>query len=124
MKKVKKWRYYCDYCKKSGASEYHMRNHEKKCTSNPDRICGICDVARFTQQSSEKLKEAYKHGGLKELRELSDNCPVCILATLKASMTPEEVFERYEKEFDYNKELEEFWQEHNSEENQFNREHY
>lgn len=114
MRKVKRWRYYCDFCKKSGASSFHMLNHEKKCTSNPDRVCGICNTAGFTQQSSDKLKEAFNKGGLEELRELSWNCPVCILATLKASMTPQETYERYEKDFDYKKEIEAFWQEHNS----------
>ena len=37
MKAIKKWRYYCDHCKKSGASSFHMAAHERSCTLNPLR---------------------------------------------------------------------------------------
>lgn len=44
MKRVKKWVYYCEFCKKSGRSASHMAQHEKHCTANPDRECGMCEV--------------------------------------------------------------------------------
>ncbi len=43
MKKVKKWRYYCDFCKKAGTYGPPMAKHEKNCTMNPGRGCGMCD---------------------------------------------------------------------------------
>ncbi|KKL05738.1 hypothetical protein LCGC14_2603050, partial [marine sediment metagenome] len=79
MKKVKKWRYYCDFCKKSGASEYHMRNHEKHCTSNPNRECRICDKMEVVQQPLHVLIEIYDQKHLQGLRDISENCPMCIL---------------------------------------------
>lgn len=45
MKTKKVNRYYCDFCKKSGGSSYHMKEHEKHCTMNPDRQCRMCEIA-------------------------------------------------------------------------------
>lgn len=42
MRSIKKWRYFCDFCKKSGGSGSHMAKHEKGCTLNPARECGLC----------------------------------------------------------------------------------
>lgn len=42
MKKVQRWRYYCDFCTKAGMSGFHMKNHELACTKNPARICKMC----------------------------------------------------------------------------------
>jgi hypothetical protein len=42
MKAVKRWRYYCDFCKKAGNSRFHLAKHEKACTLNPKRECGHC----------------------------------------------------------------------------------
>ena len=39
MRQAKRWRYYCDFCKKSGGSKHHMAKHEKSCTANPNRVC-------------------------------------------------------------------------------------
>ena len=35
-------RYYCDFCKKSGCSKFHLQQHESSCTANPDRVCRMC----------------------------------------------------------------------------------
>lgn len=113
MRKIKKWRYYCDFCKKSGASEHHMKNHEKYCTSNPNRECRICDKLQEVQQPLVELLRVYKDGGLKELRAVAGNCPMCILWALKAALKPEEIFESYEHDFDFKKELDDFWKEYN-----------
>jgi len=43
MKTVKRWRYYCDFCKKAGQSGFHMKKHELTCTLNPARACRMCD---------------------------------------------------------------------------------
>lgn len=43
MKTVKKNVYYCDHCKKKGLAASHIRNHEARCTNNPNRYCGACE---------------------------------------------------------------------------------
>lgn len=42
MKRVQRWRYYCDFCKKAGNSGGHMKKHEASCTLNPARVCRMC----------------------------------------------------------------------------------
>ena len=45
MKILIKKVYYCDYCKKKkGLSASAMTLHERHCTLNPNRICGVCEV--------------------------------------------------------------------------------
>ena len=125
MRKVKRWRYYCDFCKKSGASEYHMRNHEKHCTSNPNRECRICNKLEEVQQPLVELTRAYKDGGLKELRAIAGDCPMCILTTLKACInlndwTGEPWDENpWENSFDFKKELDAFWQSYNDSQQEY-----
>ena len=36
--------YYCEHCKKKSFQKYTMENHEKHCTANPNRICGVCGM--------------------------------------------------------------------------------
>jgi hypothetical protein len=55
MKIIKKNVYYCDHCKKKGLSAVHIRNHEGRCTNNPDRWCGACENAN-TKEIVEALK--------------------------------------------------------------------
>ena len=113
MKKVKRWRYYCDHCKKSGGSAYHIRNHEQSCTKNPDRKCGFCYQAEFDQTKTKDLISlinksiitvidnvnnmecisiVFRYGKteesiLKELRDLTENCPACILTAMRLTDT-------------------------------------
>jgi len=46
MTRKRVWRYYCEHCKKSGGSAYHLREHEKHCTGNPERECRVCQMDR------------------------------------------------------------------------------
>ena len=55
MRKVKQWRYYCSFCKKSGGSSGHMATHEKHCTMNPNRICRMCAMFDFDQPDLAEL---------------------------------------------------------------------
>ena len=123
MKAVKRWRYYCDHCKKVSGLRSAMEKHEKGCTLNPARECGICaflntggapladllallpDATKFKRMESwdageefggsgeyevvddEGLREAV-HAVLPKLRELTDNCPACILAALRQKGIP------------------------------------
>jgi hypothetical protein len=103
MRQIKRWRYYCDHCRKAGGSKGHMVAHEAGCTANPTRVCGICALAAFdaaplpeliafvgsraTWHSHDPEGDRY-HGtidkaALAELRTLADGCPVCMFAAMR-----------------------------------------
>jgi len=54
MKTKLRNRYYCDFCKKSGGHAGYMRKHESRCTLNPDRHCGFCDINEENIQPAMK----------------------------------------------------------------------
>jgi len=80
-----------------------MARHEKGCTANPARECGVCRLAGFSPQPLIALVEFCRkranwdisvdeshppYGGLdktalEELRALADGCPVCMFAALR-----------------------------------------
>lgn len=82
MKQVKRWRYYCEFCKKAGGVARHIEKHEKRCTANPNRECGVCPLMEESQTPMADLQAALIVG-YKELREAANNCPACILAALR-----------------------------------------
>lgn len=117
-------RFYCDFCKKSGGQKAAMAKHEKYCTMNPDRDCRMCHLITGTRPEpmaellaiipempdyptivsgdeawrrweacQEKAREA-----MIALREKVDNCPACILATIRQKNTV------FPIEFDYHAE--------------------
>ncbi len=45
-------RYYCDYCKQARFVASAMTKHEKRCTNNPHRVCGMC---KFVEQEQPNL---------------------------------------------------------------------
>lgn len=128
MRKVRRWRYYCEYCKKSSGSAFHMAKHEKSCVSNPDRSCGFCDIMG-EPNDLEKLKAIAKSSidkinalPIKEFSDIaardeiasktveliikeSGGCPACTLAAINQNE------DSYYLEFDYKKAKEEFWNE-------------
>lgn len=99
MKQVKRWRYYCDHCKKSSGTRHSMAKHEKGCTANPNRVCGLCLLAGLKQRPMVELTtEVHRlfrgipmhmmHGpecdkAAAAFREFCGNCPACILATMR-----------------------------------------
>lgn len=110
MRTKKVTRHYCDYCKKSMAFRNHMEKHEKHCTKNPNRECGLCErigesprpiaelIAVVPKLENFKREafllndypdyDAYEKAtleALQELRKLTNNCPACILAALRQS---------------------------------------
>jgi hypothetical protein len=127
MRKVMRWRYYCEFCKKSGGSSGHMAKHEKACTMNLDRVCGMCKVLGQEQPDLKELMallpnpEDYltKHeiwegfpgldGAIErlmpELREKSGNCPACILAALRQK----KIFVSMINSFNFTEECKAFW---------------
>ena len=44
MKVRMRKQYYCEFCKKNGGHAGIIRKHEERCTNNPERECGICDM--------------------------------------------------------------------------------
>ena len=58
MKAKKRWRYYCDFCRKSGGSRSHMEAHEKSCTMNPTRKCRMCHYCDQVQEDIENIMDA------------------------------------------------------------------
>lgn len=105
MRKVLRFRYYCEFCKKAGGSAGHMKKHEARCTANPARECGMCAFSeQHVQQEMSALvalaaearvafvaaldanADALPWDGvvanLDELRKATGGCPACILAAL------------------------------------------
>ena len=128
MRKVKRWRYYCEFCKKSGGSGGHMQKHENGCTLNPKRHCGMCDISGGFQEPIESLvaiveKHIYmavdvcKHSGIEsitvlgdrkgmlaELGDKTENCPACMMAAIRQAGVPVPA-----TGFDYKDHYKEFW---------------
>lgn len=136
MRAVKRWRYYCDHCKKVSGLRSAMEKHEKGCTLNPQRECGICgflctggtplaellallpDPAKFKRMESWDAGDEFGGSGeyevsdddglcdavhvvLPKLRELTEDCPACILAALRQKGIPVPII----TEFDWTKEF-------------------
>lgn len=118
-------RYYCDFCKKSGGSAGHIKRHEKHCTNNINRECGVCKNALDKGQSDltklikilpdakEYLVEDYSqpdrlkvdiNKAILILRKESGGCPACMLAALRLSRIP-----LYLCDFDFKKEMADMW---------------
>lgn len=115
MRREKRWRYYCDHCKKSGGSAYHLKRHEERCTANPDRKCGICDNIGDSPRPIKELIIAIGSGGeqgLERVRDISINCPACILAAIRQSGINDKGAEQF-IEYDFHKELASFWSDYN-----------
>jgi len=108
MKRAKRWRYYCDYCKKSGGNSLAI--HETHCTMNPDRICRMCEIGGEKQQPIKTALAALDgRTDLKLLRLAVHNCPACILAAIRQA-EPNHDFSHIgrDEEFDYKKESQEW----------------
>ncbi len=92
MKKVLRWRYYCEFCKKAGCQAGAMIRHETSCTMNPNRVCRMCqhngsgDVAATLPElrkivvSANSLNQEEK---LNELREAAAGCAACMIAATR-----------------------------------------
>ena len=129
MRKKKVWRYYCEFCKKSGCSCYHLRRHEERCTKNPNRLCGMCKMRELPQPELKDLMailpdpEKYKslpdefdsvsYIGLEEavskvynkLFNEAEGCPACIMAALRQKGIPVPMVE----EFNFTEECKSIW---------------
>lgn len=130
MKVRKVNRYYCDFCKKAGCSGYHLKRHERGCTKNPSRTCGVCkmleeeqrpiaelirplpDPAQFVKIREWDNSEYYGNGlataaakALPALRTAANNCPACILAAIRQAGIPVPMV----ADFSFTKEMRAVW---------------
>lgn len=123
MKRVKRWMFYCEHCGKSSGSGGHMSRHEKRCTANPNRRCGMCGKVGVAG-----LVEALGAGdeaGVDRLREVADGCPACMLAAIRQSHLqtgPDEEGMGFAVPFQFGEEKAAWWAEMNERERQ--REYY
>lgn len=127
MRKVKRWRYYCDHCKKSGGTAHSIAKHERGCTANPSRICGVCDrLALAAAPLSELVALVRSIGKLEHnefidyswysldsvafatLREKAANCPCCILAALRQGNGQA----MSDVNFDFKQEIKDVWKDY------------
>lgn len=133
MRKVQRWRYYCDFCKKAGNAGGHMLKHEASCSLNPDRVCRMCKALINQQPSMAQMlallpaMPAYIYASADEgrddsirnavsdalpaLRELCGDCPVCVFAALRQKGIPVPLA----VDFNLTKEIAAVWNERNSE---------
>jgi len=104
--------YYCEYCGFKRLAKWAVERHENHCTMNPIRKCRVCNnnepvrkIKKPSQAEDERLSALV--GCFKQLaQELLEKleCPACTLAVLRQSG-----FEGWEIEFDYKKEMKDYW---------------
>lgn len=135
MRAVRRWRYYCDFCKKAGGQRQGMELHEQNCTLNPVRGCRICAMVFGGSPTAmpallallpagpppapqigawaEEWNPAYGAfveavtAAMPALREATENCPACIMAALRQAKIPVPLVES----FDFGKESADLLQE-------------
>lgn len=130
LTKIKKV-YYCEYCGKHGLMP--LLKHEKHCTANPDRECRLCERRESVRSLIEKYKkqcdveEIINHKkskllnlnyptfkvinqpNIEDIMDDVDGCPNCTLAIIKGLNIQYPI----EFKFDYQKELQQWWQDAN-----------
>lgn len=131
MRSKQVWRYWCDHCRKGGCQRAAMAKHERGCTLNPARECGMCKAGRRHGQPLATLC-AVARNNAEELRSLDDTtpcatpdevvarlfdyaegCPACVFAALRqAGVRHNSVADRAEEGaliFDWRAEAVKFW---------------
>jgi hypothetical protein len=134
MKSALRMRYWCSFCKKSGARRHAMELHEKRCTMNPERECGMCKLEKLRGvYSLADLRTIAQNSDLEALRQVYDDeegtttlavsdkeildrmeyegdCPVCIFAALRQTgrLAGTGNFQS-NTGYDFKKRVEEFW---------------
>ncbi len=121
MNRKRAWRYYCDFCKKGGASGSHMKRHEGSCCKNPDRVCRMCAAAKLGPHRMQEMIAALGKGnkqGIDALRQVAEGCPACMLAAIMQSGIQRPYLGEDEPgfrvEFDFKAEKDAWWKEQNS----------
>lgn len=65
-----------------------MRRHERGCTANPQRVCGMCkkladEGGPDPAPPRDELIRLMDTQGFKAMCEAANDCPACILAALR-----------------------------------------
>ncbi|MBU0907884.1 MAG: hypothetical protein KKE05_07050 [Nanoarchaeota archaeon] len=122
-------RYYCEYCKKANCSASSISKHEKSCTLNPVRVCGMCKIFNLEQSKMSDLLTILpkpvmaedEYGSITviniqeievampKLREATENCPACILAVLRQMEIPVPAI----RSFNFTEECKSWWADFN-----------
>ncbi len=110
MHKQRRWRYYCDFCKRANGSGGHILKHERGCTMNPVRLCRMCALEGKRQATLPELLAALTIS-LDALQSQCDHCPACILAALRQSGA-----DAYTYAWDYAAAAKTWWADHNARE--------
>jgi hypothetical protein len=98
-----------------------MKRHEKGCTANPDRDCGLCAEAGLQQQPIADLIAALGAGdkaGVEAVRDLAEGCPACTLAAIRQSgLQRASSFDDdgFSVPFDFKAEMKDWWDQRNNE---------
>jgi len=124
--------YYCEHCGRHRLTAHSIEKHEKGCTLNPNRSCGVCNDSNIVELLA-KYKDRFvivddvDNRGyrteisnwtgdpltLNELRTDTEGCPVCILAVIRQcnlNRSPGDF-----TEFEYQAEHRGYWAERNAE---------
>ena len=124
--------YYCEFCKKKGLSAGHISKHEKHCTANPKRVCGVCgsiglpengiklvkatQVMLVLRRKKEDIGVNFKDLEKFKLRikKIAEdiNCPACVLACLRQAGL------RQDAGYDYIEEMKKYWDDKEKEESE------
>lgn len=116
-------RYGCDFCRKANLSAASISKHEKSCTGNPNRTCGIC--GRYSDGSLAKLAALFSTAdadcGLEAVRMEAEGCPACILSAIRLFNRQQRLVPDSEEapiyfRFDFKKELEAWWRQKHDDE--------
>lgn len=128
--------YYCEYCNRHRLTPQSIRDHEKGCTMNPNRTCGMdCENGLNIPDYVAELKARFEiveecewngfrdvrtervvwHGEpitIDEILTKTDGCPACTLAVIRqAGLNHWELGLKW----DYQQAKKEWWAERNAE---------
>ena len=88
MRTAMRPRYYCDHCNKGNGSPSAMRRHERGCTLNPNRVCGMCKMLADEggpepAPPRDELVRIMDEQGFKAMCAAAEHCPACILTAVR-----------------------------------------
>ena len=88
MRTAMRPRYYCDHCNKGNGSPSAMKRHERGCTVNPDRVCGMCKMQADgggpePSPPRDELVRILDAEGFAGMRRAANDCPACILSAIR-----------------------------------------
>ena len=88
MRTAMRPRYYCDHCNKGNGSPSAMKRHERGCTLNPQRVCGMCKMLAeeggpAPAPPRDELVRVMDAHGFAAMCKVAGDCPACILAALR-----------------------------------------